>query len=200
MPASQIDILNLACTHLGERLVTSIDDPVEIASRTKAHWNFWRDAELRKHAWRFAIVRTSLTKDVIGPSWGFQSAFTLPGDCMRVVQINEIYPGVDLSDYRNSDTAEFRIEGGKILSNDSTIKLRYVTNAKPIGEWDAAFVMTFSWFVAMQLVERLTESTTKGERARRGYNEALSDARKVQAIESAPESLSDDTWVLGRLT
>lgn len=198
--ASQLQIVNLALIRLGEGRITSLSDNAQASEMVTDIWEQVRDDELRRRAWRFATVRASLAADVATPEWGFSYQYTLPGDCVRVLQISEYYPGVELSDYRNGDTAEYRVEGDKILSRSSgELKIKYTTNAKDIGLWDPCFADVFSWRIAKEMCERFTESTSKWEKADAGYTMSLREARRANALEAPPDPLPDDTWIMSRL-
>lgn len=197
--ASQVEIANRALTKIGEARILSLSDDVEAARSIDSLWDIVRDAELRIRKWKFSVSRTTLAALASTPSWGFDYEYQLPADCLRILQVNDIYPGVDLSDYRGSDAAEWRVEGRKILTNISApLKIRYISRVEDTGQWDAAFTEAFACRLAAEVVERLTQSNTKKQLAWDEYKQAISMAVRADAIESAPEPLPDSEWVLGR--
>ena len=197
--ASQVEIANRALTKIGEARILSLGDDVEAARSIDSLWDIVRDAELRIRKWKFSVSRTTLAALASTPSWGFSYEYQLPADCLRILQVNDIYPGVDLSDYRGSDSAEWRVEGRKILTNISApLKIRYVSRVEDTGQWDAAFTEAFACRLAAEVVERLTQSNAKKDTAWSEYKQAISMAVRADAIESAPEPLPDSEWILGR--
>ena len=197
--ASQVQIANRALTKVGESRIMSMSDDVEAARTADSLWDIVRDAELRTRKWKFSISRTSLAALASAPSWGFDYQYQLPTDCLRVLQVGEYYPGVSLSDYRNSDTAEWRVEGRVIMSNDSApLKIRYISRVEDTEQWDSAFVEAFACRLAVELAERLTQSNTKRQLAWDEYKQAVALAVRADAIEAAPEPLPDSEWVLAR--
>lgn len=198
--ASQVEIANRALTKVGEARILSLSDDVEAARTVDSLWDVVRDAELRIRVWRFAISRVSLAALVSTPDWGFDYEYQLPSDCLRVLQVGEYYPGVSLSDYRNADESEWKVEGRKILTNEAApLKIRYVAQITDTGQWDAAFTESFACRLAAEVCERLTQSNTKKQIAWDEYKQAVSMAVRANAIESAPEPIPDDAWVLARL-
>lgn len=198
--ASQVEIANRALTKIGEARILSLGDDVEAARSIDSLWDIVRDAELRIRKWKFSVSRTTLAALASTPSWGFSYEYQLPADCLRILQVNDIYPGVDLSDYRGSDSAEWRVEGRKILTNISApLKIRYVSRVEDTGQWDAAFTEAFACRLAAEVVERLTQSNAKKDTAWSEYKQAISMAVRADAIESAPEPLPDSEWIIGRL-
>jgi hypothetical protein len=198
--ASQVAIVNRALTKLGEARILSLSDDVEAARSADSMWDIVRDAELRTRRWKFSITRASLAALVSTPDWGFTVEYQLPAGCLQLLQVNDIYVGADLSDYRNADTALWRIEGRKILTDfEAPLKIRYVQTVEDTGEWDSAFTEAFACRLAAELCERLTQSNSKRELAWEEYKQAIRMAVRANALESAPEPLPDDAWMLCRL-
>lgn len=198
--ASQVEIANRALTKVGESRILSLTDDVEAARVVSSLWDIVRDAELRVRNWNFSLTRASLPALIAAPDWGFAHQYQLPSDCLRVIQVDEYYPGPSMSDYRTSSEAQYQIEGGKILTDiDAPLKIRYVARIEDTGSWDAAFVEAFSCRLAAEICERLTQSNTKRELAEAQYAAAIRMAVRADAIENPPEPLPDDAWVLCRL-
>jgi len=58
----------------------------------------------------------NLPADTEAPAWGFTKQFTLPADCLRLLRI---------FDYES----DHLVEGRKILSNSSTMKILYISRS-----------------------------------------------------------------------
>lgn len=198
--ASQLQIVNLALIRIGEPRAASLSDNTQASEIISDIWDQVRDDELRRATWRFSIKRDTLAANVTVPDWDFEAEYDLPGDCIRMVQISEWYPGLDLSDYRNSDTALYRIEGAKILARSSgALPVRYIERKTNPGEWDPSFCDAFSWRIAKELCERITESSSKYEKCDYGYRDALRMAKRANALEAPPDPIPDDSWLISRL-
>lgn len=198
--ASQVEIANRALTKIGEARILSLTDDLEAARVVSSLWDIVRDSELRARNWNFSLTRASLPALVTTPAWGFYYQYQLPSDCLRVIQVDEFFPGPSMSDYRNRSEAQYQIEGGKILTDlAAPLKIRYVARIEDTGSWDAAFVEVFACKLAVEVCERLTQSNTKRDLAWNEYGEALKAAVRADAIENPPEPLPDDSWMLSRL-
>jgi hypothetical protein len=198
--ASQVEIANRALTKLGAARIISFADDNKQSRSVNSMFNVVRDAELRAHLWSFTIKRDSLPALTTTPAWGYDYEYQLPPDCLRLLEVDDIYPGPNLDDYRNANTQEFTIEGRKILTNkDAPLKIRYVSRVADTTQWDATFVEAFACRLAMEMCEDLTQSNSKKESVKDDYNTAIMMAIRANAIELPPQDLPDDSWVMSRL-
>ncbi len=199
--ASQSSVVNFALTILGEsnRIVT-IDDDTKPAREAKALWDIARDAAQAAHNWNFAMARVQLNALTDVPPFGYGYKYAIPNTALRLVQIGDIWPGVDLTDYRGSNTSEFTLEEGCILTDmGAPLNLRYIKRVEDVGKFDALFNMTLSCKLAELLAEPLTQSSTKRNDARIQFERSLSDAIRANAIQLPPQKLADDEWLMCRL-
>lgn len=198
--ASKVDICNRALTKLGAQRILSLSDDLKPARECNSAFDIVRDAELRNHTWSFSKTRASLAALAAAPAWGFSRQFQLPNDCLRVVRVGEYYPGPVLDDYVNSNTADYAIEGRRILTDyDAPLKILYIARVTDATQYDSAFIEALACRLAMELAEPLTQSNTKRELAQSEYRSALLDAVRANAIELPPEQTQDDAWNLARL-
>jgi hypothetical protein len=194
--ASQLEIANWAMMLIGEKRLSSLSDDNGHAENIAAGWDMLRDRALRRHAWHFAIERASLAADSAEPEWGFDYQYSLAGDVVKVLQVGEYYPGADRSDLRTSETAEYRIEGRKILTNyGAPLSVKWVVNSVAVGEWDASFAALFAADLAEYLSPRATGSGEMAQRIAMWRMEAAAEANATNAIEDPPEHLADDSWM-----
>ncbi len=198
--ASQVEIANRALTKIGESRIMSLEDDVEAASVISSLFAIVRDAELRARNWNFSIKRDALAALSAAPAWGFALQYQLPPDCLRVLQVDEFFPGPSMSDYRNRSEARWQVENGRVLTDiGAPLKIRYVARVEDTGLWDSLFVEVFACRMAVEICERITQSNTKRDLAWNEYGEAVKSAVRADAIENPPEPLPDDSWMLSRL-
>lgn len=198
---SKNSIANHALDLVGEVSIDDITDPVERAQRLNAMWDDTRDAALRARTWGFSIQRTSLAADVAAPSWGFDYQYTIAGDVVRVLQVGLYYPSPVLSDFTNTDTAEYRIEGKKILTDQTApLKVKWVINSVDVGSWDACFARVMACDLADRLSTRVTGSETIKNRIKGERSEAIMEAVRAGAIEVPPVAMGDGSWMASRFT
>lgn len=200
MAVSDVDIANRALVKIGEQRITSFDDDNKASRAVKALYPTVRDSELRKHRWNFATKRAQLAALATAPAFGFDYAYQLPSDCLRVDFVGDFYPGVDLSDYRNADSSEWRVEARTILTNLSApLNLRYGARITDPTQFDAMFVEALAAKLAIELADVLTQTGTRKEQAKADYQDAMRTARSLDAIEDPPQQMPDTSWTLGRL-
>lgn len=197
--ASQNEIANWALDLLGEGSITDINDTTERAERLLNAWGPVRDAALRARWWRFSIERTTVAADTATPSWGFSKQYTIAGDVVRVIQVDQYWPAPALSDYIGEDHAEFRIEGDKILTDiASPLKVRWIINSVDVGLWDPCFAQVMACDLADRLSTRMTASEAVKNRVKQERFIALSEAARANALEQPPTVIADASWVAVR--
>lgn len=198
--ASQVDIANRALTKLGAARIISFGDDNKQARAVSSMFDIVRDAELRSHIWSFSVRRTSLAALITTPAWGFQFEYQIPSDCLRILMVNDVYGGPDMSDYRNAPTADYSLEGNKILTDiGSPLKLRYISRVQDTTQWDSMFVEAMACRLAMEMAEDLTQSNTKRELAQAEYTAMLRGAIRASSIEQPAQDMPDNSWLLSRI-
>jgi hypothetical protein len=198
--ASAIEIANRALTKLGETRILAFTDDTKQARDVNSLFAIVRDAELRSSRWRFALARAQLPALATAPAFGFARQFQLPNDCLKVLEVGTFYPGVDTSDYIQTDNSEYAVEGNAVLTNlEAPLNLRYVKQVTDPTLFDSLFVEAFACRLAAELAETLTESGSKKEMAWREYDRAKSEAIRANSIERPPHKVADDTWVVSRV-
>lgn len=189
---------NRALQRLGVARVSSFADPSKAARALSANYAPARDALLAAHPWSFAIVRTSLQLDATVPAWGYNGRFTLPGDCLSVIEIQCASRPLGLEDYRDGPDAPYAVESGFILTDlPAPLNIRYL-QAVTSG-FHPLFSDALAWALAVDLADELTQSATKLQIVQAGLKQAMALARQRNAIEKPSEGVQDDSWVLGRL-
>lgn len=200
--ASQVEICNLALGFLGASPIVNLSDNNTKADALRTSYASVRDAELRKHNWRFAIKRDALPALVAVPISGpYSQQFQKPVDCLKILMVGDSYPGSDLSDYRTGpSTDDYSPEGDKILSNlPAPLAIKYIYQVIDTGLYDASFVVAFAAMLAWKTCERITQSTDKRKFAQNEYDEAINAAIRSNAIEGVPEYPADGSWVTARM-
>lgn len=225
MAVSVVDIVNRALSKLGTDTIRSLDDNSTASRLALNTYDIVRRAELSDMVWNFAIVRTSITYEVDGagdpivPAWNYGLTYQLPTGCLRVIQVSGIFNGVDLAEYRNSDDREYVIEGDKLITdmtgNDLSsnvqpvggviptpvpLPILYVSDVTDTTLFHPLFVEALACKMAMEMCERLTQSTTKLSSMAQQYATTVRRARFVNAVQNPPQSRPDNTWILSRVS
>ena len=124
------------------------------------------------------------------PISGRTYAFDLPRDFLRFAPDDPQY------EYTQK---EWLIENKRILTdNANPIFLRYVRDEGDPAKFDPMFSEGLSGRMAIASCEELTQSSTKLSAAVAIYNQAIGEARIVNAIEAGPIHHEEDYWVAVR--
>lgn len=173
--ASEVTIANRALAKLGEPAIASFSEesePARLANRTYAEL---RDELLAQYPWNFAIRRTSLAAEVATPAYEFVRQFILPGDCLRLLQID------------GAEVEEWRVENGRILTDlGSPIAIKYVARIENVDSMSAGFREALVARLAMEWAQPLTQREGVQQRMGQLYRVALATARSSDSQEDGP--------------
>ena len=173
--ASVVDICNGALNQLGATTILSLTEDSKNARLCNSRFTQVRDALFRTHPWNCLQKRTSLAKEVTAPSWGFTSQFVLPADCLRLLYI---------IDYDSN----YKVEGRKILSNTSTMKILYIARITDPNEYDELLRETLSATLGADIAYGVTSSNPVAQNMYKLFQEKLRDARFVDSTEGQNNS------------
>lgn len=186
MAVSQISICNSALLKIGAVRISSIDQDTKSAIHLKAVWDQIRDSVMRAHPWNFAKARVTLAPNGTTPAWGYDFTYDLPNDWLRMLEPD------------NNDV-EFVVEGQQLLTNESTLNVKYLFRNEDESSWDACFAECMAWRLATELAYNMTQSATVVQYCGAGYKAALAEARAMNAFDNNnfPE-LESTTWTDSR--
>jgi len=188
MPApSETSIANAALTLLGERRIASLSDTSKIAVLLNDRYAEVRDDLLRSHPWNFATKRASLAKDTTAPVWGFDNAFTLPADCLRVLELD------------NRSKYPYRIEGRKIVTDlGAPLDIEYTARITDPVQMDVMFRQALSAALAADVCEAITGDDEKVETLTRLASRKAAASRVPDGQEPSPRQLEASEWLDAR--
>jgi hypothetical protein len=174
---TEVDIANMALGILVEAPIDSLDENTKAARLLSLHYEVTRQAELIKHPWVFALFRVELDVEPEAPtSDEYSYAFAVPEDALRVLPLTDTG---EVSGMR----IPFKQEAGLILTNYTAPRLvRYIGNMTDPADWDPLFVEAFAARLAMKIAMPLTNKTNVLQGAQVVYNEAISEARRINSI------------------
>ncbi len=176
--ASVVDICNGALNQLGASTILSLTEDSKNARLCNARYTQVRDSLFRSHPWNCLQKRIQLAADTTAPAWGFTSAYTLPADCLRLLRI---------LDYDSNH----KVEGRKILTNNSSMKILYVARIEDPNEYDELLRETISAALAADIAYAVTSSNPVSLNMYNLYQTKLKDARFVDATEGQNTSQED---------
>ena len=168
--ASVVQICNSALNQLGASSITALTENSKNARLCNERYETIRDAVFRSHPWNCLIKRVQLAKDTDTPAWGFTSQYTLPADCLRVLQIR---------DY----ASDYKIEGRKLLINEDEVFLIYSAQITDVNELDVLLRETISAGIASDISYAITFNLQVTKLMTEKYGLKLSEARHTDASE-----------------
>ena len=168
--ASVVSICNSALNQLGAASITALTDNSKNARLCNERYETVRDAVFRSHPWNCLIKRQQLAQDTATPAYGFSYQFSLPSDALRLLGI----------DAYNSD---HKVEGRKILCNEKSIKISYISQVTDPNEMDVLLRETISAGIAADLGYAITANLQVSKLMQEKYQYKLSEARHTDASE-----------------
>ena len=168
--ASIVGICNGALNQLGATTILSLSEDSKNARLCNSRFTQVRDALFRTHPWNCLQKRIQIAADSTAPAWGFKFAYTLPADCLRLLKI---------LDYDSN----YKVEGRKILSNTSSMKILYVSRVIDPNEYDELLRETLSASLSADIAFAVTSNNTTSQNMYQLYQEKLRDARFVDSTE-----------------
>jgi hypothetical protein len=158
--SSEVDIVNLALSHLGDAAEVEAIDPPDGTAQAGHASRFYpiaRGVLLEMHPWTFATKRVAVSEvdNVFEDDWAY--AYALPSTCLR--PLTALYPGVAARAFSNSTDAEgfpYIVEAAEdgtavLYTNVETAVLRYIDLITDTTKYTPLFVSCLSRLLASYL-------------------------------------------------
>lgn len=183
--ASVVSICNKALTLLGSSRIRALTDDSEEARLCNTFYEGVRDAVLQSHPWNCASVRATLARLTDAPAWGFEFAYQLPADCLRVLR---------MQDYRT----RFKVEGSRLLTNENTAKILYIRRMEDPSLLPPLLADLIAIRLAHDIAPRLAKSESKRQEMEQLFEQRAREARSADAQEGSADVLIADEWLIDR--
>lgn len=185
MASSDAEIANIALKRLGVDLIVNLTDGSPQASVINAVYANTRDRLLRELPWNFAQFRKSLASDPTKtPAFGYAYAYPLPTKPF-CVKVTEVYPPDAIYDIENTMDSGGNVTGRCLLTDESTISIRFTGQITDPTQFDPSFVEALAADIAAQVAYALTESETKAHSMAVWAKAALEHAQTVNGQEGS---------------
>lgn len=170
--SSDVAIANAALHQLGATQITALSEDSKAARILNDRYAFVRDSVFRSHPWNCLIQRVSIAADSAAPTFEFAKQFTLPTSpyCLRVLGLND--PDII-----------YKIEGRKLLCDESTIKMIYVGRVTDASVYDIHLQETISAALAHDIAYPLVGSVNLSNSLYAKYEAKLKEAKFTDATE-----------------
>jgi len=187
MAYSDTGIANMALARIGAKRLTSLDDDTTLeAIQCRTHYEQTRDALLRSHWWRFALMRAELTEDGDTPDFEWDHQYILPANYLRAVRLYDT-------------TASYSLESKLLLTNDDSVDLQYIRRVTDPTEFGSLFVEVLVLQLAIKLVMPLSGDKVLRREIQEELQVALARARCVNLQETSTVGRDDkDLWIDAR--
>lgn len=183
--ATELGIVNSALIKLGVEIISALPGTTRQGLLANEQYSKIRDELLYEHPWNFAIKRATLVATVNTPVFEFAYEYNLPADCLRVwaTQYEEDF---------------YQVEGTKLYSNYSDVKIRYISKITDASTFTPAFAELLSLKLASDLAFVLVQSNSLKGTLLQEYLVKLRDCRSHDGQENPPYPLTDDLFIESR--
>lgn len=198
---STVDICNIALDMLGASTISSLDENSKTANLISKRYDSARDFVFREHVWNSLIRRAELSQETTKPPFGYDFQYQLPTDpfCLRVLEFSNgslSYPQDNMMTHTGDPV--FVIEGRKLLTNEDTAKIKYISRITDPNEYDAGLIETLAAYLATEICYAVTGSTSLMQVTYAKYEQTLRNARHTDATEGATTRLEASDFIESR--
>lgn len=191
MPSTtSTDICNRALAKLDFGSIQSLTDGTKRAGLCNEYYDSALDELLAEHPWSFATTRVELSQTTALDGWTY--AHTLPSDFIRMVAIGT---GDDFSD---AGFFDYQREGRLLLSESTTVWLRYVKRYTDVQYMPALFQMALVERLAAFLAVPLGRAASTAQTYMQASETTLAKAMSQDGFEETKQDLPDSSWVAVR--
>ena len=156
MALSETIICNMSLARIGTKRINNLDtDTSPEAIQCRTHYKQTRDALIRSHWWRFSSDRAELSEDATDPTGDeWDNQFILPNDFLAMKSIYE-------NRFSDENYRSYALEGQRLLTNESTMEIRYIKKVTDVTKFDPLFVEVLVLQLALKLVPALAKTDPK---------------------------------------
>lgn len=180
--ASKVQICNAALRKIRAPTITSLSDGTDSANRCNELFDLIADEVMVAFPWTSTLVRAELAQLSDTPLYGYNYQYQLPVDplCLRVVSINEYYKG----------EINWRVEGNKLLTNESTVYIKYISKIEDPENYDVMLTNAIIKKLASELAYQLTGNATLAELHEKMYLDYLNKASALNSSQGSGDDIA----------
>ena len=179
--ASALSICSSALLMLGADEITSFAETSREAKLCANLYPVTRDELVQMYPWRFAVGQITLARLATAPLFGYQYAFQLPADLLRIISTEF---GTD-----------YRVFENRLYANSDTLRLTYLFRPQEAA-MPAYFVRALELRLAEILALALQEDTTKHRLLADRAKEQTIRARAIDAQQQSAVQLDEQNFLL----
>jgi len=179
MAYDKTGVINMALGRIGAlRIVDAGEDSAQAIAANNV-WDYIRDEVLEAGNWSFARTRKALVQNPSSPAFGYDYAYTLPSDFLKLAENKEddpcVYPSgsyhtsyvfgqFEIEGTRYSYSIETLSDGTMVLATDydnssADLYIIYIRRVVDVNKFSASFINA----LAFRLAAELTMPLSKGK-------------------------------------
>jgi hypothetical protein len=173
MPISvtQKDIADMALGLLGQEPLGSYDEDSRNGRTIRIFYESSRVGVLEDFPWSFSTTRQVLSPLSNTPVFGWDYQYALPGNFLKEQYVNN-----------SSDiNVRYKIEGQKLLCNESTVRFIYTRDVTLVSEYSAKCIELMAAKLAAKACYQITQSRTEEQALSRAYSALLVETMSSDA-------------------
>lgn len=196
MAINTTKICNMAIIHVGGNKISSINDNSVEAIACEIHYETARDKVLADKDWTFATSRAEIAQNASNPVFGYQGSFTIPSDCLRVIEVFE-----DANAFQRSENPlEWEREENNINADTTgSVFIRYIKRIEATSRYSAGFIDALHHYLAYLLAVPLAQSKSLQKDMMNLYLRALKDAANADGLQGRSKKIRSSRLVSARL-
>lgn len=175
--SSKTQLCNLALTQLGAGTIISLDDGTENADSCRTLFDDISDEVISLGPWTSCVFRADLAPLATTPTYGYDVEYQLPTNpyCLRLLDV--------YVDDRNS----YVVEGRKILTDSSSLKIRYIGRPSDTEDYDQMLKRAIVARLKSCLAYKITGQSSVADRCNQEYMTALKEGLAVDGKQGTSE-------------
>jgi len=187
----------MALGGIGAKRINDFDDNTDTKSEViqcRLYYEQTKKALIRSHYWRFAQTRANLSQDTETPAFEYDYQYKLPNDFLR---LKSFY--ADNNTPTKNTRYNFAIEGQRLLTNDSSVSIRYIKNVDDPNEFDPLFVEVLVLQLQLKMIMPLTQDAKLKESIKMDIREIMPKVRVLDRQETNTSGRLDNApWFESR--
>ena len=208
MAYSIVGIVNIALQRIGVKRIASLTEDSVQAIDANAAWEYIRDEVLEAHDWNFAKLRYKLAQSTLKPEYGYDYAYGLPADFLRLAKTKKDDPCVyvETAEVEYPHVLETLSDGNVYLLTDFDnasydIFIKYIKRVTDPSKYTGHFISSLAWRLAAQLSIVRTETASKFDWCMRMYDISLLYAKGLnESMDYLADETGNEDWLnAGRL-
>lgn len=196
---SQVDICNLALSHIAAKNITAMDEGREEARKCSLFWGPALEAALRSHDWNFAGQNEALAEISGETVMGYAYLYKYPANCLSVRSIYN-----ESTDRKQKRTEDYKLllspssQQRAIATDVELAQIEYTMALVDPSLFDSVFVMALSYQLAALLAKPLTGDTSLGSAMAAMAKAVVDEAKLANKQETKEETKKTSSYIDAR--